>query len=79
MLSPFDYDDDAMEGNGRLLRKKCQLNTEDLSEIVKSVRELKLSHKEAAIKHRVSSRLVSKLVSGSKVDPNFLKPIRDKE
>ena len=59
--------------------KKSQLNSDEMSGIITSVSSEKLSHKEAAIKHGVSPRLVQSLTSASKRDPEFLNKTRDKE
>ena len=47
--------------------------------VVSSVNLDKLSHKEAAYKHRVSPRLVQSLVSGLKKDSEFLQQARGRE
>ena len=45
--------------------KKCQLSCDEIALIIKSVLGDKLSHKEAATKHRVSPRLVQSIVKSS--------------
>ena len=47
--------------------------------IIQSVHQDKWSHKEAAVKHRVSPRLVQSLTKASKNDPLFLSKARAKE
>ena len=50
--------DEKVSGVGRILKKKCQLSPDEISEIIKSVNEDKLTHWEAGVKHNVSHRLV---------------------
>lgn len=59
--------------------KRCQLLSKHVSEIISSVQESKLSHKEAARKHRVSVTLVQSLVTASKKDPDFVQHRAEKE
>ena len=66
-------------GVSRKTVKKCQLSCDEMASIVESVAKDKLSHKEAAAKHRVSPRLVQSIVKKSKTDGAFLNKARNKE
>ena len=70
--------EDGNELNERPIRKKCQLSVNEMSEILKSIRGDMLSHREAAIKFRVNTRLVSSLVAANKKNPDFLTFAHDK-
>ena len=50
---------------------KSQLSAQDIAAIIQSVKVYKLSHKEAALKHRVRPRLVQSLVKASEKDKKF--------
>ena len=80
-LSPSHVSQQEYQSDGtpRKPKRKCQLSTEQIGAVVHSVRRDKLSHKEAAIKHGVSTRLVQSLVMSSRRDDTFLEKHRKRE
>ena len=61
------------------MKKRCELTSIEMVAIVKSVKQDKLTHKEAGIKHWVNKSLVQSLVKESKNDSEFPKKTRQRE
>ena len=55
------------------------MSADDLQAVVMSINKDKLSQREVAVRHQVSTRLVQQLVSESKNNPNYLEPHRLRE
>ena len=60
-------------------KKRHQMTTEELQNIVDTVKQEKLSHAQAAIKFNVNKSLISRLIVQSRKDPNFLEKAALKE
>ena len=60
-------------------KKRHQMTTEELQNIVDTVKQEKLSHAQAAIKFNVDKSLISRLIVQSRKDPNFLEKAALKE
>ena len=60
-------------------KKRHQMTTEELQNIVDTVKQEKLSHAQAAIKFNVNKSLISRLIVQSRKDPNFLEKAAIKE
>ena len=60
-------------------KKRHQMTTEELQNIVDTVKQEKLSHAQAAIKFNVDKSLISRLIVQSRKDPNFLEKAAIKE
>ena len=60
-------------------KKRHQMTTEELQNIVDTVKQEKLSHAQAAIKFNVNKSLISRLSVQSRKDPNFLEKAAIKE
>ena len=55
------------------------MTTEELQNIVDTVKQEKLSHAQAAVKFNVDKSLISRLIVQSRKDPNFLEKAALKE
>ena len=60
-------------------KRRHQMTTEELQNIVDTVKQEKLSHAQAAIKFNVNKSLISRLIVQSRKDPNFLEKAAIKE
>ena len=60
-------------------KKRHQMTTEELQNIVDTVKQEKLSHAQAAVKFNVDKSLISRLIVQSRKDPNFLEKAALKE
>ena len=78
----FDGAFDALEfreNPGRKTKKKHELSSAEIRQIIDAIKINKLAHREAAFKFGINVRLVSSLVVADKKDPEFAKRTLDHE